>query len=151
MVDAAREQVWDVLVRPDLIAAFTPFVRRIDDRGDGTWRWELAGIPYPRGHFSAAFTERMDFDPHERITFTHEPAPGTTERAGVNGSYTLASAGDGREGTTLAIEVEISATLPVPRWGKDVVTAAMDAVIARMGDRFSRNLLKKLGAEEITR
>lgn len=147
LVDAAPEEVWEVLVCPERVAEFTPFIRRIGDLGDGRWRWELAGIPYPRGRFSASFTERMVFDYPERISFAHEQVPGSRDLAGVDGVYTLAPHEDGRK-TALAIEVEVWATLPVPRWGAEIVTSAMEKVLTMMGDRFAANLLAELDTSQ---
>ena len=146
VIDAERGRVWDLLVRPELVADFTPFVQRVHDLGDGRWRWHLGAIPYPGGRFSASFTERMSFDAQERIVFSHEPEDGTAERAGANGSYTLRPHD---RGTELSITVEISAVLPAPRRAGPLVTTAMDVVIGRMGDRFTQNLLAELGAGEV--
>lgn len=148
VIDTDRGRVWDLLVRPEVVARFTPFVQQVRDLGDGRWRWHLGGIPYPGGHFSASFTERMSLDPQERIGFSHEPEDGVAERAGANGSYTLQPH---EQGTLLSIAIEISAVLPLPKQASGIVTTAMDVVIARMGDRFSANLLAELGARDVGR
>jgi hypothetical protein len=39
--------------------------------------------------------------------------------------------------------------LPLPKLSSKAVTATMKGVVAKMGDRFSANLLERLGAEEV--
>jgi hypothetical protein len=47
VVDASRDRVWAALTDPDVVAALTPFVRRIVPVGSGPaerWRWEMTGL-----------------------------------------------------------------------------------------------------------
>ena len=61
--------------------------------------------------FSFTFRERMDFDEPHRIDFTHDPAPGADESAGVVGWYELAPR---PAGTHLETSMEITVDLPFP-------------------------------------
>ena len=140
-VAASRQAIWDVLADPDLVAQLTPFLDRIEADGD-RWRWQMSGIDVLGVKVAPAFTERMVFVPLERIEFHHEPPAGTQERSGVEGWYELR---DEVEGTYLATSLEIRLDLPLPRLASPGVTTAMRAVMATMGDRFSRNLLDHLG------
>lgn len=143
LVPAPREEIWAVLTDPDLLCELTPFLKRITADGD-RWRWEMAALQVLGVGVSPAFTERMVFDDLERIEFHHEPPAGTTERSGVDGWYQLVEE-DG--GTRLATSLTITIDLPLPRVSSSAVTVAMRGVMATMGDRFSRNLLRHLDIE----
>ncbi|WP_181312246.1 hypothetical protein [Nocardioides campestrisoli] len=82
VLDHERKRVWDVLVDPDLVAAMTPMVSRIDADGP-RWRWTLRRIPLLGGHVDLEFTEAMTFTPEQTITFHHDPQD--EERAGATG------------------------------------------------------------------
>jgi carbon monoxide dehydrogenase subunit G len=145
VITASPEEVWAVLVDPDLMARFTPFLKRITADGDH-WRWEMSGIDVLGVKVAPAFTEKMAFDEPERIDFHHDPPAGEKEKAGVEGWYSLAPADGG--GTTLVTDLEITLDLPLPKAAGRAVKATMRKVIDTMGDRFSQNLLDHLGAEE---
>jgi len=144
VVLAPQQDIWDVLVDPDLMAKFTPFLKRITADGDH-WRWEMSGQNVLGVKVSPAFTERMVFDEPDRIEFRHDPPAGTKEKAGVEGWYELTPTDDG---TKLVTELEITLELPLPKASGRAVRAAMGKVIDTMGDRFSQNLLDHLGVEE---
>ncbi len=144
VVKATRQEIWDLLVDPDAIAEMTPFVKRITADGDH-WRWEMSGLEVLGKNVSPAFTEKMTFTDLERIEFRHDPPEGTTERSAVEGWYDLS---DADEGTRLATSLEITLDLPLPKVSSKAVTATMSGVIEKMGDRFSKNLLDRLGTTE---
>lgn len=147
VVAAPRQQIWDVLVDPDKIAALTPFLKRVTADGDH-WRWEMSGLDVLGVKVAPAFTERMVLTDLERIEFHHDPPAGTTERSGVEGWYDLSDAdADPADGpaTHLATHLTITLDLPLPKLSAPAVTAAMTSVISTMGDRFSANLLRELG------
>src|SRR6478752_3454544 len=79
----------------------------------------------------------------DRIDFTHDPAPGADESAGVVGWYALSPR---PAGTHLETSMEITVDLPFPGLLRPAVTTAMKGVVALMGQRFSHNLLAHLGA-----
>lgn len=145
VVAAPRSEIWAVLTDPGLVAEMTPFVRRITADGEH-WRWEMSGLTVLGVGVSPAFTERMTYDEPRRIEFHHDPPPGATERSAVEGWYELEEV---EEGTRLTTALEITLDLPLPKMSGRAVTAAMNAVIDQMGERFSRNLLAHLGAEEV--
>ena len=144
VVLAPQQDIWDVLVDPDLMAKFTPFLKRITADGEH-WRWEMSGLDVLGVKVAPAFTERMVFDEPDRIEFRHDPPAGTKEKAGVEGWYELTPTDDG---TKLVTELEITLELPLPKASGRAVRAAMGKVIDTMGDRFSQNLLDHLGVEE---
>ena len=146
VVLAPQQDIWAVLVDPDLMARFTPFLKRITADGD-EWRWEMSGIDVLGVKVAPAFTERMVFTEPDRIEFRHDPPAGTKEKAGVEGWYDLSPA-EGGDGTTLVTELEITLDLPLPKASGPAVRAAMRKVIDTMGDRFSASLLDHLGVEE---
>ena len=143
LVPYDRQKIWDVLVDPDLVARFTPFVKKIVEDGDH-WRWSMSGLEVLGLGFAPVFSERMILTDLERIEFKHDPAPGAKERAGVNGWYALSEA-DG--GTRLETTLDIFASLPLPRISSPAVTVAMKGVMATMGVRFSKNLLDHLSKQ----
>ena len=140
-VRSSVEEVWALLVRPEVLVRHTPFLHAIDDLGDGRWVWRVGGIRYPGGVFTSSFTERMTFDEPRSITFRHEPAS-DHEHAGAEGRYALTPRG---EGARLEIALSVTTRLPAPRAGRRVVVAAMDVVIGQMGRAFANGLLKDLG------
>ena len=40
---APQKDIWAALVDPDLMAEFTPFLKKITEDGEH-WRWEMSGI-----------------------------------------------------------------------------------------------------------
>ena len=145
VVAAPREQIWTALTDPALVAELTPFVRTIEASGEH-WRWQMGGLKVLGVGVAPAFTERMTFDEPSRIEFRHDPPDGTTERSAVEGWYELTEVD---EGTRLGTSLEITLDLPLPRAASSAVQATMCRVIDQMGERFSRNLLAHLDAEEV--
>ena len=88
-----HEQIWDALTDPALLAELTPLVKRIEAKGD-RWSWTLAGISGLGIEVAPTFTERMTFVPISRIDYVHEPPPGKSERAGVDGTYLITKVDD---------------------------------------------------------
>ena len=143
-VDVSADAVFSVLQQPHLLARLTPFVHDITALDDDLWRWSLVGLPYPGGHLNPSFTERMTFTPNRLLVFDHAPPAGSRELVGARGTYTLTDRRDGRPGCTLSIDIAITTYLPVPWLSRPLVSSAMQMVIARMGDEFSRNLIAEL-------
>jgi carbon monoxide dehydrogenase subunit G len=141
VLDASRERVWQALTDPGLLARLTPYLRSIEAHGD-RWTWHLMRIPVLGSVISPSFTEVMTFDEPSRIDFAHDPAK-RDEKAGVEGSYVMREVSGG---TDVRIELAISVDLPFPRLARPAVHAAMRAVIATMGARFSHNLVRHLRA-----
>lgn len=149
VVLAPRQQIWDLLVDPDAIAEMTPFVKQITAEGEH-WHWQMSGLDVLGVKVSPAFTERMVFSGTERIEFRHDPPADRTERSAVDGWYDLADADhDSREATRLTTSLEIHLELPLPKLSSPAVTGAMRGVISQMGDRFSQNLLDRLGTTQV--
>jgi carbon monoxide dehydrogenase subunit G len=148
VVLAPQQDIWDVLVDPDLVADLTPFVRRIVADGHH-WRWEMGGLEVLGRSVTPAFTERMVLDEPERIEFHHDPPEGVREKSSVEGWYDLSSVPeDAGGGTALVTDLTISLDLPLPGVAGSAVKGAMRRVIDTMGHRFSANLLAHLGAEQ---
>jgi len=55
-----------------------------------------------------------------------------------------------RGGTHLKISLTLHVDLPLPRMAEPTVVGAMSATMARMGERFSTNLLRHLGVSEVS-
>lgn len=137
-----RAAVWAVLVNPAQVARMTPMVRSIEPDGE-LWHWRLAPIELLGHSIGVSFTERMEFTPKERIRYTH--VPGDDERAGVDGTYTLADArSGGQDGTRLGIVLEVHVDLPFPALARPAVQASMHAVLASMGAGFAHQLERHL-------
>jgi carbon monoxide dehydrogenase subunit G len=145
VVAAPRSDIWAVLTDPVLLPRLTPLLRSIDTHGD-LWCWHMVRISVLGVGIGTTFTERMRFDEGRRIDYTHEPPRGTVERTGADGSYELS---DVRGGTHLKINLTLHVDLPLPRLAESTVVGAMSATMARMGDRFSTNLLHHLGVDEV--
>ncbi len=133
------DAVWDLLCDPAAVARMTPMVARIEADGD-TWVWHLRGVPLPGKVVDLTMTERMEFEPQRRIGFTHEPLTSGIV-AGAEGHYALEPA---ESGTTLTIDLTITARLPLPGMAGPAVRSAMSQVLRHMGDRFAANMLREL-------
>ena len=136
-VQTDRQRVWAALTDPDLLPRLTPYLRRIDADGD-RWTWHLVRIPVLGSMISPSFTEVMTFDEPSRIDFVHD-SDRRDEKAGVEGRYTLKET---PSGTDVSIELAITVDLPFPGLARPAVHAAMRAVVATMGARFSHNLVR---------
>ena len=111
---APQQDIWDVLVDPDLVARFTPFVKRITAEGDH-WRWEMGGLEVLGKNVTPAFTERMILKEPDRIEFHHDPPEGAKEKSSVEGWYDLSSVPEDQGGgTALVTDLTISLDLPLP-------------------------------------
>jgi carbon monoxide dehydrogenase subunit G len=146
-VPIAPEQIWDVLTDPDLLAELTPLLGRITARGD-VWTWTLAGISGLGLEVAPTFTERMTFVPISRIEYHHEPPPGSSERAGVDGVYQITKVGD--DASKLAIDLSLCVDLPLPGFGRAAVERIMATTMGRTGAGFARNLYRHLGVDPAT-
>jgi len=148
VVLARQQDIWDVLVDPDLVARFTPFVKRITAEGDH-WRWEMGGLEVLGKSVTPSFTERMILKEPDRIEFHHDPPVGAKEKSSVEGWYDLSSVPDEEGGgTALVTDLTIALDLPLPGVARSAVKAAMGKVIDTMGDKFSANLLEHLGTTQ---
>ncbi len=137
------EAVWDLLVDPAAVARLTPMVSRIDaDPAREVWVWWLQGVPLSGKVVDLTMKERMSFEPHTRIDFTHEPLESGIV-AGAQGCYRLAPI---ESGTRLTIDLTVSARLPLPGLARPAVQTAMAQVLRHMGTRFSSNMLRELGS-----
>lgn len=145
-VTAGVDEVWAALTDPALLARFTPFLHRVAPEGDEHWVWEMSKVPVMGKSFAFTFRELMTFDEPHRIDFTHDPAPGAQEAAGVEGWYALEPRG---EHTHLATSLTITVDLPFPGLVRPAVTTAMKGVVGLMGQRFSANLLQHLHARSV--
>ncbi len=144
IVPAKREAIWAVLSDHEALAELTPLVKAIRADGD-LWCWQLHGISALGVSVAPSFTERMTFTDHEHIGFAPDPPFGPHQRTGAEGEYVLADAPDGH--TRLSIDITIRADLPVPRAARRAVERVMAATMARTGDRFARNLYRRLGLD----
>lgn len=145
VVPVARERVWEVLTDPLMVARFTPYVTRIEERGEH-WIWTMSGLSVMGKAFAATFTERMELDEGRRIEFRHDPPGPKGERAAVNGYYALS---DVEGGTHLETSLEVCTDLPLPRMTGGAVRATMAKVMGSMGDKFAANLLDHFGVEQV--
>jgi carbon monoxide dehydrogenase subunit G len=144
IVTTSRERVWNLLTDPDAVARLTPFVKSIE-ADDDLWIWHMTNIPGLPVKFAPSFTERMTFDPMERIEYDHAPHGGR-EPAAVKGWYQL---DDHEKGTRLEIYLEICVALPLPKMAGGMVTRVMSQVMRHMGDKFAERFVAELDAEQI--
>lgn len=135
-----RKDIWDALTDPVLLPRLTPYLNRIDVDGD-RWTWHVTKVPVLGKNIGSVFTEVMTFEEPKHIIFAHDPKL-TDEKTEVNGEYHLEEVGSG---TRVSIELGVSVELPFPRAMRRPVEGAIAAVMAGMGKRFSRNLLRHLG------
>lgn len=140
---ATSEQVYEIVRDPEFVGSSTPFIRRVVVLADDLWRWEVAGIRYPGGTFTAALTQRMTLEPPHLVAFRHDPDG--LELAGADGTFRV-SPQDAAGRVRLTLEVHVHARVPAPRAAAPVVEAAMHVVMGVMRDRFVRDLERRLEA-----
>ena len=140
VVAADREAIWAALTDPEVLPKLTPLLRSIETDGD-VWRWQLARFTILGIGLAPCFTERMRFDPPNRIEYSHEPPEGHREPAGADGWYVLTEV-DG--GTRLEISLTMHVDLPLAKAARPAVTRVMRSMMQRTGDRFATNLLRHL-------
>lgn len=145
VIDSEQADVWAVLSDPKLVAELTPFVDSITAEADDTWIWSMSGLKVLGVGFAPTFTEHMTWNEPDCIEFSHAPPDGTTERAGVEGWYRLVEV---EGGTELSTKLDVTVDLPIPRLSAGPARATMNQVLARMGDRFAKNLLAHLGSSQ---
>lgn len=138
------EQIWDALTDAELLAELTPLVDRIEVDGD-RWAWTLAGISGLGIEVAPTFTERMTFVPISRIDYVHEPPPGRSERAGVDGTYLITKVDD--DSSKLAIDLTLCVELPLPEFSRSLIEGIMARTTARTGAAFARNLYRHFGLD----
>lgn len=141
-VPASREEIWALVSSPESLAELTPLVKRITADAD-RWCWQLTSISVFGVHIEPSFTEQMHFVEGRRITFEHRPPPGTSERAGATGVYTLEDSATG--GTHLSVDITLHVELPLPALLRQTVERVMASMMARTGAKFARNLYARLG------
>ena len=137
---SSRKDVWAALTDPELLPELTPYLHRIDVDGD-RWTWHVAKVPVLGKSIGTTFTEVMTFEEPSRISYSHDESR-TEESSAVEGEYQLEEAG---EGCRVSIDIGVTVDLPFPKATKRAVEAGMKGVMAAMGRRFARNLLKHLG------
>ena len=145
-ISAPREAVWAALTDPELLPKLTPLLTSITTDGD-RWRWSMTCISALGVSIAPTFTEKMTFEEPHRIVYTHQPPSGTRERAGAEGVYELTEISGG---THLAIELTLCVDLPLPHFAAPAVQGVLYSMMMRTGQRFSANLLRHLGARELT-
>lgn len=143
-VPAPRHAIWEVLESPTALADMTPLLDDISVNGD-LWCWRMSGISALGVEIAPSFTERMTFDPQSTIRFAHEPPPGTEERAGADGVYTLEAIDDTT--THLEIDITLHVLLPLPRASRRAVQRMMSATMTRTGDVFAKRLYERLDVD----
>ena len=136
---ATQDQVWDMLVDPDLLVRFTPNLKSIDVDGD-RWTWHLTRLPVLSAAIEPSFTEVMEFEEPHRIGFRHDETH-TDEHAGVDGEYLIRPVADGTE---VSIDIGIWVDLPLPRLARPAVERVMSTIVAGMGYRFGQHVRRHL-------
>jgi hypothetical protein len=138
------DALWPVLTDASALAELTPLVAHIEADGD-RWLWTLVGISAVGVTVAPTFTERMTFIPTSRILFEHDPAPGTSERAGAEGVYELVEID--ASNTRLSIDITAWVELPLPSIARGAVERVMATTMRLAGDSFARRLYRRLGIE----
>ncbi len=133
------ERVWAVLRDPDALARLTPLVDRIEVDGD-RWRWQLATVRGLGLEEALSLTTVMEFS-DQAIAF--RPAPEAGDRASARGQLDVVA--DGEAHTRVAIDLEATVDLPLPRLAAKAVQAVMYPAMRTAGVRFANNLLAELG------
>ena len=125
----------------------TPYLSRIDatdEQGQERWTWHLVRIPLLGSMVSPSFTEVMTL--RRAVADRLRPRPRADRREGRRRRPVRAEGGG--QDTDLSIELSITVELPFPKVARPAVHAAMRAVIATMGARFSHNLVRHLSTDD---
>jgi carbon monoxide dehydrogenase subunit G len=140
VLKSSRDKIWDALTDPELLPVLTPYLHTIEVDGD-RWTWNVAKVPLLGKSIGTTFTEVMTFDEPRYIGFKHDPDR-TDEHSAVEGEYVLEEV-DG--GTRVSIDLGVTVDLPFSKVMRPAVEGGMRTVMALMGRRFARNLLRHLG------
>ncbi len=135
---ATREQVWEALLDPEMLAATLPGARRLEPAGPD--EYEIAvdvGVGSVRGTYEGSFA-LTDMVPVEACTVraTASGRPGTVTTV----ARMRMSDGDG--GAVLAYEADASVTGPLAGVGQRL----MGAAARRTTEQFLRALDERIGA-----
>jgi len=141
-VPASVDALWSVVTDTAVLAELTPLVAHIDADGD-RWAWTLAGVSALGVTVAPTFSERMTFEPKQRILFEHDPPAGVHERAGADGFYELVEVDSST--TRLTIDITAWVELPLPSLARGAVEGVMATTMRRAGDAFARRLYRHLG------
>ena len=142
IIDQEIDDVWNLLLQPDVWVRHTPYLRAITVLREDHWQWEIADISWPGGNLVAVMTEKLWPTSPRCLTFTHQPGA-RPEMAGADGRFDLSPVQEGRS-TLLDFTMTVTARLPLPRAGSSVVKAAMDPVVAKMLRSFVRGLVTEV-------
>jgi carbon monoxide dehydrogenase subunit G len=143
-VPATRETIWGVVTSPEHLANLTPLIKRIQADGD-LWQWQLNSISALGTRITPTFTEKMTFEEGHLLAYEHRPRPGSNERAGARGTYTLDDLPDG--GTHLSVDLTLHVELPLPGISRRAVERVMFTMMTRTGQKFAENLYAYLGVD----
>lgn len=142
VIDQEIDDVWNLLLQPDVWVRHTPYLRAITVLHEDHWQWEIADISWPGGNLVAVMTEKMRPTSPRCLTFTHQPGD-RPEVAGADGRFDLSPVQEGRS-TLLDFTMTVTARLPLPRGGSSVVQAAMGPVVTKMLRSFVRGLVAEV-------
>ena len=144
-VDATPAKVWSLLSDPTALVRLTPLLCNIEATGE-LWVWQMRELNALGASLAPQFTEKMRFEENKLISFRHAPPTGQRERIGSEGTYELTETA---RGVHLAINLSVTADLPLPAPMGPAVRRVMKQTMSMMGDRFAANLLKELGAKTV--
>jgi carbon monoxide dehydrogenase subunit G len=135
---ATREQVWEALLDPEMLAATLPGARRLEPAGPDEYQIAVdVGVGSVRGTYEGSFA-LTDMVPVEACTVraTASGRPGTVTTV----ARMRMSDGDG--GAVLAYEADASVTGPLAGVGQRL----MGAAARRTTEQFLRALDERIGA-----
>ena len=139
-VHAPFDDVWAVFASTDRLAALTPLVAEIHDRGE-VWQWRMAGITALGITAAPAFTTLMDINEHG---MRFRPDPSRPEVAAAAGEIRVTPVA--AEVTDLLLDLTTRVDLPLPAAMRGPVTRVMYSTLKAGGQRFAASFLASIGS-----
>ncbi len=125
-VNWSPEQAFEMVADVPRSASHFPGLERLEDKGDGIYRWHLASFKVGKFTFPVSYAARYIPDPDAGTVTWSTDAGSKNTRA--DGQWVVTPDGDG---TRLEFQNRLVVVLPVPR------------MIARMANKIARDMTEK--------
>ncbi len=125
-VNWSPEQAFEMVADVPRSAAHFPGLQRLEDLGDGVYRWHLSSFKVGKINFPVSYAARYVPDPEAGTVTWSTDAGSKNTRA--DGQWVVTPDGDG---TRLVFQNRLVVVLPVPR------------MIVRMANKIARDMTEK--------
>jgi carbon monoxide dehydrogenase subunit G len=142
VVNADFTTVFDTLSDVPKSASFFPKVDQLVDRGDNTYRWEMAKIGIAQANLQTIYASKYTSNKAKgSVVWTPVEGEGN---ALVSGSWKIT---DKKKSTHLVLKLQGELTLPLPGLMKMVVGPVVEAEFEKLVEQYIDNLTAHFGGE----